>query len=368
MAENYYQILGVGIRATPEEIKSAYKRLALKHHPDVNQGSKQHEERFKQVLEAYQTLSDPAKKDLYDLRLFYKVFQGNPSPGKNSSPDPAYKGVPKTRRDKEREEYQRRRPDREAYRKYTGPPIREKVTLHSFAITLLVIGSAVMLFLWFGDMMNRYTAKEHLSRGDFATALEFDDTYADAYFARYQYRKRITQNLPMLMQDLNSAIRFGDDSKSEWYVERAAVYFKMDSLDKTRDDLLRARFISPASDTAAFYLGDLYSDVLNNKQKALYYYDTTLQINPNFYPALFGKAFMLYQLKRLPQALSAFNQCLIQAPEDKRLYFYRGSVSLALGDSVAACTDLDQSLTMGMDEAKPLVDSYCSKVSIRYQP
>ncbi|HOY97001.1 MAG TPA: hypothetical protein PK509_14745, partial [Catalimonadaceae bacterium] len=101
---------------------------------------------------------------------------------------------------------------------------------------------------------------------------------------------------------------------------------------------------------------------------ALSYYDTTIRINPKFYPARYGKAFMLFQLKRLPQALSAFNDCMKMAPEDKRLYYYRGSISLALGDSVAACTDLDQSLTMGMDEAKPLVDSYCSKVSIRYQP
>lgn len=368
VAENYYQILGVGIRATPEEIKSAYKRLALKHHPDVNQGSKQHEELFKQVLEAYQTLSDPAKKDLYDLRLFYKVYQGNQSSAQNSAPDPAYRGVPKTRRDKEREEYFRRRPEREAYRKYTGPPIRERVTLHSFALTLLVIGSFVMLFLWLGNMMNRHTAKEHLSRGDFGAALEFDDTYGEAYFARYQYLKKITTNLPVLMRDLNNAIRYGEEPRSEWYIERAAVYFKMDSLDKTKQDLMTARFINPASDTAAFYLGDLFSDVLQNKQKALSYYDTTIQINPKFYPARYGKAFMLFQLKRLPQALSAFNDCMKMAPEDKRLYYYRGSISLALGDSVAACTDLDQSLTMGMDEAKPLVDSYCSKVSIRYQP
>jgi len=368
VAENYYQILGVEIRATQEEIKSAYKRLALKHHPDVNQGSKEHEEKFKQVLEAYQTLSDSSKKDLYDLRLFYKVFQGNPSSTNQSSPDPAYRGVPKTRREKEREEYNRRRPEREAYRKYTGPPVRERVTVHSFALTLLVIGSFLMLFLWFGDIMNRYTAKDHLSRGDFATALEFDETYGDAYYARYQYYKKRTNKLSMLMSDLNNTIRYGDEPKSEWYIERAEVYFRMDSLDKTRDDLKTARNINPASDTAAFYLGDLYSDAFNNHQKALSYYDTTLRINPGFYPAQFGKALMLYKLKRLPQALLAFSECMKREPGDKRLYFYRGSVFLAVGDKVNACTDLDQSLTMGMEEAKPLVDSYCKGVAIRYQP
>lgn len=63
----YYQILGVSRRATLEEIKSAYRRLALKYHPDKNPGDRIAEEQFKRISEAYQVLSDAEKRQLYDL-------------------------------------------------------------------------------------------------------------------------------------------------------------------------------------------------------------------------------------------------------------------------------------------------------------
>ncbi len=66
MAENYYDILGVDKTATDAEIKKAYRKLAVKYHPDKNPGDKQAEERFKKVSEAYAVLSDPEKKQQYD--------------------------------------------------------------------------------------------------------------------------------------------------------------------------------------------------------------------------------------------------------------------------------------------------------------
>jgi DnaJ-class molecular chaperone len=65
--KNYYEILGVSPEAPPEEVKKAYRQLALKFHPDRNPGDRQAEERFKEISEAYGVLMDPEKRKQYDL-------------------------------------------------------------------------------------------------------------------------------------------------------------------------------------------------------------------------------------------------------------------------------------------------------------
>lgn len=63
---DYYKLLGVEKSASPEEIKKAYRKLALKHHPDRNKGNKEAEEQFKKISEAYAVLSDKEKRHQYD--------------------------------------------------------------------------------------------------------------------------------------------------------------------------------------------------------------------------------------------------------------------------------------------------------------
>jgi curved DNA-binding protein len=64
--QDYYKILGVNKNATDKELKKAYRELAMEHHPDKNQGNKNAEEKFKQINEAYQVLSDPDKRAHFD--------------------------------------------------------------------------------------------------------------------------------------------------------------------------------------------------------------------------------------------------------------------------------------------------------------
>ena len=63
---DYYEVLGLSKGASESEIKSAFRKMALKYHPDRNPGDKEAEEKFKEVNEAYGILSDPEKKAKYD--------------------------------------------------------------------------------------------------------------------------------------------------------------------------------------------------------------------------------------------------------------------------------------------------------------
>ena len=77
---DYYQLLDVSKSANSEEIKKAYRKLALEHHPDRNQGSKEAEERFKEVTEAYEVLRDSEKRATYD-RFGKQDGRSGPSAG-----------------------------------------------------------------------------------------------------------------------------------------------------------------------------------------------------------------------------------------------------------------------------------------------
>ena len=63
---DYYQVLGVGKSASDKEIRSAYRKLARKYHPDLNPSDRSAEARFKELQTAYDVLSDPAKRPKYD--------------------------------------------------------------------------------------------------------------------------------------------------------------------------------------------------------------------------------------------------------------------------------------------------------------
>jgi len=79
---DYYKILGVPRSASANEIKGAYRKLAMQYHPDRNPGDKQAEERFKEMNEAYQVLSDPQKRARYDqLGESYSQWEHNGAPG-----------------------------------------------------------------------------------------------------------------------------------------------------------------------------------------------------------------------------------------------------------------------------------------------
>jgi len=66
---NYYQILGLKPGASEEEIKKNYKKLALQYHPDKNRGNPTAEEKFKEIQEAYEVLSDPITRAEYDKEI-----------------------------------------------------------------------------------------------------------------------------------------------------------------------------------------------------------------------------------------------------------------------------------------------------------
>ena len=91
--KDYYAALGVGKTATAKEIKQAFRKLARKHHPDVNPGDKRAEAKFKEINEAHEVLSDPEKRKKYDeLGANWRAYEQAGAAGPQSGPWNAYSG------------------------------------------------------------------------------------------------------------------------------------------------------------------------------------------------------------------------------------------------------------------------------------
>jgi len=142
--DNYYHILGLSENATPDEIKAAFKKLAVKYHPDKNQGLPEMEEKFKEINHAYQILSDPYEKARYDLKLKYRQF--------SQAHQATYTYTPNHKRQNPRY-YRRTTVD---YKK------NATATAYAFGITFL-IAMVVMSSVWIKTSYDNHKKEERLA-------------------------------------------------------------------------------------------------------------------------------------------------------------------------------------------------------------
>lgn len=136
--QNHYYTLGLSEAASPEEIKAAFKRLAVKYHPDKHMGDRVMEEKFKAVNEAYQILSDPHKKAQFDLQLQYQRFAST----QTQTAPPPYSYQPPRKRYGGRPYYGERKVNHKE---------NNKATLYAFGITF-AIALCVIVVKGFYDM------------------------------------------------------------------------------------------------------------------------------------------------------------------------------------------------------------------------
>jgi curved DNA-binding protein CbpA len=351
---NYYQILGVSRNASEDEIKSAYKSLAKKYHPDRNAGNKIFEEHFKKINAAYQTLSDIEKRRKYDYKLSYiseSVQQKRRAKTKTNTSSPAPNNTSK----------------RERSTNLTDKKIRKYTFITVSALILFITTS-----IFFYHYMNNVSAKHHLEQAkaciskksyilaheEFTKAIEFNNDLYEAYEGRADVLYRSFRNYTQAEQDYSKALK-GIIGDPDLYFKRAKCRLKLKEYDKGEEDITTAIAMQPGNDSLFFYRAEINHFIRQNFNKAIPDYSTIISRNKNFKDAWLGRALCFHNIGEYEKAVNDFNKVIHIEPGEGSHFYYRAFSKINLKDSSGACNDWIEAERLNFLQAREMVNKYC---------
>lgn len=267
MSDTYYKILGVPSDAGLQEIKSAYKAMAMKYHPDRNPDNPHAEEQFKAINEIYQTLSDPYKRATYDYLLVYRSQQADVP---HYTPSQTTYHPPQT-------SYYQNTAGTPSNTTQTDPaahiPKRTKqmIILAAFVLFLGICVVAVMLHRFSRQLhADRLLeqAKAQITQNDEIKALknlnlllskaapkaEYLEMRAGIWLNYHNYWKAI--------EDYTQLLKLSEEGKPQWYFHRGKAYFYLYQYEAAQKDFDKA--IDLNSTQEAYFM---YRAILKKRMK-----------------------------------------------------------------------------------------------------
>jgi curved DNA-binding protein CbpA len=213
---NYYEILIINRNATEKQVKAAFKKLAVQFHPDKNPGNKNAEEKFKTINEAYQTLSDITKRDIYDQKLEHFLYSQ-----KTDHAQTTYHKQSTTEKQQPKAQYKPEDFSTQG-KHYSGPYYdHNKRSSLNYVIAFTIIFIIATGALLFGFMMNNIAATEHYktallhyetedyvnSMRELNKAVEFNEKYGEAYLLRAEIKYKFSK-YESALPDYNLALKY----------------------------------------------------------------------------------------------------------------------------------------------------------------
>lgn len=350
--QDYYHILEVNYNATPEDVKLAYRQLAKKYHPDVNNGDRDKEEMFKLVSEAYDVLSDIDKKASYDLSLLLGLYEEEKS---YSSRRASARSQP---------QYSYRRPASVTYSR--------KTYVGMTALVLVVIASIFVVPL----MLARYSSEYHYDKG-----LSY---YQDGqYYAALNSLERSildfgSKNVEACL--LAGTILMEEYGQYDYAIEYTDRGLEVASSDGEKVQLLymkgrclkgsadyhgaiqqfkQALALWPDYDSLHFAVANIYAFDLDQYNTAIASFEQLHKVNKSFAEATYGTAYCYYKLHQYDSALRYVNSYIEGRSIDANAYLLRAKVKEKQGYAQAACEDIKKASRLHSGEAENLAESYC---------
>ena len=351
MEQNYYQELGISTSADRDEIKSAFKKLAKEYHPDKNPGSHFHEDKFKKINTAYQTLSDPIKKSTYDLKLQYQNFIPPKHNYKYTPPTPSPKG------------FQKKKPN--------AKKISEsKVYMIVLSVFIFTGFSGYVMY----GYMNNYTANLLYEEGIklenkdrfreafmvFTDAISYNSELSEAYAHRALARVKALGDFKGAEYDYTNALSTAKYNFSSLYFERAKCFIQQKKYSYAISDLDSSIIHNKGIDSSYYYRAEVYYS-LENYKKAIPDYEKFHSAFPDCNDCMLKSGYSLYKTGNYTDAQEKINTLIHDFPENAELYYYRGMIYRANKNQESSCTDMKKAYELGFKGAVVFLEDYCGK-------
>ncbi|MEJ8802512.1 DnaJ domain-containing protein [Pontibacter sp. H249] len=369
MDRNYYSILGISPSATTQEVKAAYKRLAVKYHPDKNQGNVLAEEMFKQVNTAYQTLSDTNKRARYDLRLQYQRERQRVLRHQQAF-DPRY--------------YQTRKPAGVSERYYR--PIKRdnyRFSRKDWYITVAFVAGLLTFSLLLKVVMDYVTGEDkyktaltYIEDGKYSSAhrllsdaIHFMPDNADAYEARAMIELDIYENYSAALDDLNKAVKLKAKPSAQIYFMRGRSYQQMEQYQQAEKDLTQAIMLNKNLWSAYLARGEVRLFFLGKYEEAIsdlsVYLKNSKRSNKDWLTALTFRGFGYSKLKDFYAAELDYRTVYKLDKQNGRVLYLLGRNEVEQLKSDSACTHFYQAYQLGYSAALFEMRMNCEQTLLR---
>lgn len=353
MGGSYYDILGVDRYATKHEIKAAYRKLALKYHPDRNKSQKESAHQFVEIINAYKTLIDDEKRQRYDNRLDgnieYVFDLDDEVSTQESTYQPSYEYI----------KYYPRQYSRRAYI-YGG----------IFIFMLILVAFFLPFFLM------KYSSSFHYKKG-------MRQYYNGSYFAAMEHFNKSMNEFGVkngLANYYNAIImfdHFGNPNFTLKYTRRAMTYELPDSLltklewmtgrcyqlrgetDKALSYFKMVENKGNYYDSALLYTGIILALEKNMYDNALPKFEELLQKNNENLPARYYKGYCHQKLNEHQKALDTFSSLEYTNFNPGQVLFHKAISEIKLNMRDQACHDLEKASQYAVQEADKLLMVYC---------
>lgn len=404
---DYYKILGISRTADHATIRSAYKKLALQYHPDLNPNNTAAEEYFKVINEAKQLLCNPKKKEQYDLILNY-IYEN--SQRQVATQNALYTRYTPTTYARPGGNYWSNTPQ---YR--TGSIYKIDKDYYRVQLLTLMVVALISIFSISIFRINSYLdeKKKQEKRIENEKIL----TEAQALYDNGNYRKALDMVIgvirknPIEKEYFNRKERMvaGLNSKAVSLYQRADYKKAVENLQILREYQTPMRLstwnmIADCNYKLGNYkkaihaleyilirdknnidliirIGDIYYDNLHLIDKALEYYDDAKKLFKEFQTDTYGEAFELVMpVEKTPQvyyymfsrraeinmaggnykeAIKDYNWAAYLRPEKPHSYYFRAICRQKAGDNNRACNDWRRAVKLGASESKQFITRYC---------